>query len=53
MVRTKLHKQEAFIHSEYSLEIKYEKKIIRLRRQISVILDIHPCKEMKTRNNLD
>ena len=32
---------------------KKRKKVIRLRRQILVILDMQPCKEVKSRNSLD
>ena len=54
MVRTKQHKQVTLRKKiyEYLLKKKKKKKVIRLRCQILVILDMHPCKEMKIKNSL-
>ena len=53
MVRTKQHKQVTLRKKQiYEYLLKKKKKVIRLRRQILVILGMHPCKEMKTRNSL-
>ena len=38
---------------EKNMNIYWKKKVIRLRRQILVILDMQPCKEVQTRNSLD
>ena len=53
MVGTKQHKQVTLRKKIYEYLLKKKKKkVIRLRCQILVILDMHPCKEMKIRNSL-